>query len=235
MYVPPAAGSSSQSPGRDDDRERLIAAPGLMQRWTESSPCLLARAQTASSLSPDQRSCSLMPRKPRTTGRRSSGGRPSGRRPAGRGRSRRAPQSHDAVCTECDSPTTVPFRPAPGRPVYCRSCFTNRPRGNRNGAQPLVEPVADHGQDAHSGAVFAGLELSRATRAAIARMAISEPTPIQEQSIPALLAGRDLVGQAQTDPERRWPSPCPLRKSAIRRPVAFRRWCWCRPGSWPSR
>ena len=159
-----------------------------------------------------------MPRKTRTTGRRSSGGRPPGRRPAGRGRSRRAPQSHDAVCAECDSPTTVPFRPVPGRPVYCRSCFTNRPQGNRNrsegsrpqrnrphgggarvnGAKPVVEPVADPGQDAHSGAVFAGLELSRATRAAIGRMAISEPTPIQEQSIPALLAGRDLVGQAQT-------------------------------------
>ena len=183
-----------------------------------------------------------MPKKSRATGRGPSGRRPSGQRQFGQRPSVRKPrQGHDAVCTECDSPTTVPFRPAPGRPVYCRSCFTNRPQddrngnrnrnrpqddrnsnrnrsqGNRNrphgggarmngapanrtrnGAQPVVEPVADRGHDAHSDTVFAGLEISRATRAAIARMKISEPTPIQEQSIPVLLAGRDLVGRAQT-------------------------------------
>lgn len=186
-----------------------------------------------------------MPKKSRATGRGPAGRRPSGQRQFGQRPSGRKPQQgHDAVCTECDSPTTVPFRPAPGRPVYCRSCFTNRPQddrnrnrpqddrnsnrnrpqgnrnrphGNRNrphgggarmngapakrtrnGAQPVVEPAADRGHDAHSATVFAGLEISRATRAAIARMKISEPTPIQEQSIPVLLAGRDLVGRAQT-------------------------------------
>ena len=228
-----------------------------------------------------------MPKKSRATGRGSSGRRPSGQRQFGQRPSGRKPQQgHDAVCTECDSPTTVPFRPEPGRPVYCRSCFTNRPQsdrdrpqgdrnrpqgdrnrpqgdrnrsqgdrnrpqgdrnrpqgdrnrpqGNRNrpqgnrdqrsrphgggarvngarmngarmngapanrtrkGAPPVVEPVAERGHDARSDTVFAGLEISRATRAAIARMEISEPTPIQAQSIPALLAGRDLVGQAQT-------------------------------------
>ena len=40
--------------------------------------------------------------------------------------------------------------------------------------------------------------LNRATRAAIAGMNISDPTPIQEQSIPPLLEGRDLIGQART-------------------------------------
>ena len=37
-----------------------------------------------------------------------------------------------------------------------------------------------------------------ATRAALARKNKSEPTPIQEKSIPLLLAGRDVVGQART-------------------------------------
>jgi ATP-dependent RNA helicase DeaD len=47
-------------------------------------------------------------------------------------------------------------------------------------------------------ASFAELELSPATRAALAEMAISVPTPIQAQAIPPLLEGRDVVGQART-------------------------------------
>ena len=32
----------------------------------------------------------------------------------------------DAVCAACGAPARVPFRPAAGRPVYCRDCFGNR-------------------------------------------------------------------------------------------------------------
>ena len=42
------------------------------------------------------------------------------------------------------------------------------------------------------------MALSTATQAAIAGMGITAPTPIQEQSIPLLLAGQDLMGQART-------------------------------------
>jgi CxxC-x17-CxxC domain-containing protein len=34
-----------------------------------------------------------------------------------------AREFHDAVCTSCGTPTQVPFRPTPGKPVYCRDCF----------------------------------------------------------------------------------------------------------------
>ena len=187
-----------------------------------------------------------MPKKSFSTSRRPSGPRPS----------------HEAVCAECDTSTTVPFRPAPGRPVYCRSCFTNRrdgvsapanrapanragnnrawnkggakksawnkggakksawnkggakksawnkgawnkgaPNGHSHEVEPGLRPVgptADRGQDTDGSGVFPGIPLTSATRAAIARMGISEPTPIQEQAIPHLLAGRDLLGQALT-------------------------------------
>ena len=37
---------------------------------------------------------------------------------------------HDAVCSSCGQSTQVPFRPTPGKPVYCRDCFQNvRARG----------------------------------------------------------------------------------------------------------
>jgi CxxC-x17-CxxC domain-containing protein len=32
----------------------------------------------------------------------------------------------DATCAQCSAPAKVPFRPAPGRPVYCRDCFAAR-------------------------------------------------------------------------------------------------------------
>ena len=42
------------------------------------------------------------------------------------------------------------------------------------------------------------MSLSPTTQAAIAGMGITDPTPIQERSIPLLLAGQDLMGQART-------------------------------------
>jgi ATP-dependent RNA helicase DeaD len=42
------------------------------------------------------------------------------------------------------------------------------------------------------------MALRPATRAAVAAMGITEPTPIQAQAIPVMLSGRDVVGQART-------------------------------------
>ena len=45
---------------------------------------------------------------------------------------------------------------------------------------------------------FADFSLQAATHAAVTAMGISVPTPIQEQAIPVMLTGRDVVGQART-------------------------------------
>ena len=45
---------------------------------------------------------------------------------------------------------------------------------------------------------FSTLPLAPTTRAALTQMGITDPTPIQARSLPILLAGRDLVGQART-------------------------------------
>jgi CxxC-x17-CxxC domain-containing protein len=34
-----------------------------------------------------------------------------------------AAESHEAICAACGRPTTVPFKPTPGRQVYCRECY----------------------------------------------------------------------------------------------------------------
>jgi ATP-dependent RNA helicase DeaD len=45
---------------------------------------------------------------------------------------------------------------------------------------------------------FADLGLSESTLQALRDVGYESPSPIQEQAIPALLAGRDVIGQAQT-------------------------------------
>ena len=112
-------------------------------------------------------------------------------------------RSHEVVCTECETLTTVPFRPTAGRPVYCGPCFQNRRHraparaDTRDNASPraIEVPAVAANEVATS---FEGMALSAPIQAAIAEMGITEPTPIQEQSIPHLLAGRDLMGQART-------------------------------------
>ena len=47
-------------------------------------------------------------------------------------------------------------------------------------------------------ATFASLGLSAPLLESLAQLGYEAPTPIQARTIPALLAGRDLIGQAQT-------------------------------------
>ena len=113
-------------------------------------------------------------------------------------------QSHPAVCTDCGTTTTVPFRPIQGKPVYCRPCFNAYRSGpSSTFKEPVskqltsvLDPPVDNTPDGVS--AFPGMPLKAATRKAILRMNISEPTPIQEEAIPNLLEGRDLIGQART-------------------------------------
>src|SRR3954452_18434013 len=47
-------------------------------------------------------------------------------------------------------------------------------------------------------ATFSELGLSEAILESLKHLGYEQPTPIQEQAIPELLAGRDVIGQAQT-------------------------------------
>jgi CxxC-x17-CxxC domain-containing protein len=60
-------------------------------------------------------------------------------------------EMHKAVCADCGQECEVPFKPAEGRPVYCRDCYakkkgpsTNRfERGPRQEQQPQKEAPAE--------------------------------------------------------------------------------------------
>ena len=141
-----------------------------------------------------------MPFQPRQTGARSNHRKDTNSPQINR------PQQHAAICADCRDATTVPFRPTEGRPVYCSSCLylrrngvaSSRPAEVRKSAPPVAPAGESRFDAAAHEAVFRGMVLNPGTRTAIARMNISDPTPIQEQSIPPLLEGRDLIGQART-------------------------------------
>ncbi len=99
---------------------------------------------------------------------------------------------HTAICATCRASTTVPFVPREGRAVYCSDCFRSR-----NQQSQRAEPVSQEEQARH-GDVFPELTLTPTMRAAIAKMGITAPTPIQEATIPVLQTGRDVIGQART-------------------------------------
>lgn len=64
------------------------------------------------------------------------GGRDRGQRGGGFGERRgQGPprESFEIVCAECGVKTTVPFKPAGYRPVYCRDCYrSKKPPGDRD-------------------------------------------------------------------------------------------------------
>jgi len=62
-------------------------------------------------------------------------------------------------------------------------------------SQTLIKPISSSVNGTDS---FFSLPIRPATTEALARMDITEPTPIQSAALPHLLAGRDVIGQART-------------------------------------
>lgn len=42
----------------------------------------------------------------------------------------------ETKCTECGQVTNVPFKPTPGKPVYCKACFAKRNSQSRPASTP---------------------------------------------------------------------------------------------------
>ena len=41
-------------------------------------------------------------------------------------------EMHKVVCDECKKECEVPFRPTPGKPIYCEECFKARGKSGNN-------------------------------------------------------------------------------------------------------
>jgi len=40
-------------------------------------------------------------------------------------------EMHKAVCTKCKKECEVPFKPTPGKDVFCKECYATMPKPNR--------------------------------------------------------------------------------------------------------
>ena len=69
--------------------------------------------------------------RPASSGPRSFGDRPPRRDFGSGGGDRGERQLFDATCTRCGVQTQVPFKPTPGRDVFCRDCFKGGSSGPR--------------------------------------------------------------------------------------------------------
>ena len=85
--------------------------------------------------------------------------------------------------------------PAAYRP---RGRRRNDHRPHRSDGQSPSAPTAPSSDDLARDRQFGGLRVSRLVSSALWDLGYITPTPIQEQTIPAMLEGEDLVGQAQT-------------------------------------
>ena len=82
---------------------------------------------------------------------------------------------------------------------------------------------------------FNDFNLQPATLAVLANMEITEPTPVQVEAIPALMAGNDLVGQSATGLGKTLAYGIPLVERQPGTNVKYRRWYSCQRASWLSR
>jgi CxxC-x17-CxxC domain-containing protein len=40
-------------------------------------------------------------------------------------------EMHKAICSECKKECEVPFKPTPGKDVFCKECFAKKPKAPR--------------------------------------------------------------------------------------------------------
>jgi CxxC-x17-CxxC domain-containing protein len=100
--------------------------------------------------------------------------------------------TYKADCTSCGGTAVVPFVPIPGKDLYCLDCFISRKQTGLLSKRFMKEDEEIYAN------VFPSMNLMPTTRASIAKMGITDPTPIQEATIPFLQDGHDVIGQART-------------------------------------
>jgi len=56
-------------------------------------------------------------------------------------------EMHKAVCSECGQECEVPFKPAEGRPVFCKDCFMKKKGESRGERRPSNENASSESSE----------------------------------------------------------------------------------------
>ncbi len=82
---------------------------------------------------------------------------------------------------------------------------------------------------------FQTLALKPALLAGVDTLGYAQMTPVQAQSLPPMLEGRDVIAQAQTGSGKTAAFGLSLLQRWTRTPSACRRWCCAPRANWPTR
>jgi len=85
-----------------------------------------------------------------------------------------------------------------GKKPYNKGAKRRKPSMGDGYAPPAPEFVPDVTEEIEELPAFSALELSEPVARAVTELGFETPTPIQARAVPLLMAGHDLIGQAQT-------------------------------------
>ena len=93
----------------------------------------------------------------------------------------------------------------------------------------------DHQASPMSAVPFTNLTLRSELQSSIAIQGYESMTPVQEQTLPHLLSGKDLIAQAKTGSGKTAAFAIALLNKLDANYIALKRWFYARPGNWQIR
>lgn len=82
---------------------------------------------------------------------------------------------------------------------------------------------------------FGGYGLSGEITETLALLGYEHPTRVQEEVLPHVLAGRNVVVRSQTGTGKTAAFAIPVCEQIVWEETCPRLWCWSQAGSWPCR
>ncbi len=182
----------------DSDRPRPNKPP--YPKSVPAKPTFTKKLQDAAHstpLPPGARPWEAM--KPRAESLPPESPRPAGSKPLhAKAKSPFVPASLPANVPVADVPVPEPA-PVAEAPAVPKPAAPKAVVAPKKSAKPKAAPMpTPDAEPVTPLATFSDLELSEPVARAVSDLGFEAPTPIQARSIPLLLAGRDLIGQAQT-------------------------------------
>lgn len=111
--------------------------------------------------------------------------------------------THVVQCSICGKDAILPFKPSDDKPAYCADCFKKQLAAKekpirRKFVLRKSDKPAQETASAATESTFGSFKFDARLERAIRDAGYETPTPVQAEAIPICLAGRDLIGTAQT-------------------------------------
>lgn len=132
-----------------------------------------------------------------------------------------------APCSQCGKDARLRSRPKTNAPVLCADCFKKQLAPGHTPSVRNTKPAKDEVKpivlaEPTVGLQFADMNLDETLQQGIKDAGYDTPTPVQAATIPIALAGRDLIGTAQTGTGKTAAFVVPIIQHLLANPVSRR-------------